>query len=760
MIFMSNNAGSTLVVAISASATEVQVQTADAAEFPVLEYPGDVFPVRIRDNAGNYEYALATARDGNRITIMRGREGTTAKDFPAGAGFELVVTAEAWERLAEGRWVRPMDASRNLLLPTRVNASTFTIAGDVTAFFRPNRALHLIQTTDAYGYVATSSYAGGATTITVQSCTVDAGLALVELGLEVESAPKYGNAANADTLGGKTKAEVIAEALSGKAASATDADELGGKTRAEVVSEAQSGMASDAELAAALANLPTGSPKDFITGLALSASGIGSVSLSISNRQRSANINYVYCPNANQYLSAGSVVTITGMTGTGYNGTFTILGAGASYIWYAYTGPNDTYVADTTGTLTCPQRNGSTKNGLTISAGVCRDSTNTKDIVLSSTLCKDIQSLFAQGNNAGAADTYVGGSVSNIPFKTRQRSAGVGYITGNTQNVAPIGVGNSIVLSGFGGSGYNATVTVLNVVRNSGYTSAGGCGWYFSFSSSGSDEGVTADYNGRASITDQLLSAQMWWVILMMKADGTVDALISRSKTPTLPPGFVYSRIIGRFVTDHSRGVDAATISGPSSRKELHRYSQPNWEVPPWAGKIAVEVQGGGGAYIGSSGCYAMALLNLPAGFIVPLTIGEPGVPGCNGTTQADGGTTTFGACVSSPGGRTCIGCSTVRAARRMPTVSMGDPIYIWPEDEPWPIYGDDNVTASSYYQSGDTPFGPGSIGQGGSYSEGAGNAPAETSFGAGSGPFGGDRGYMTYICGMAAGGCVTIEHL
>lgn len=212
MIFMSNNAGSTLVVAISASATEAQVQTADAAEFPVLEYPGDVFPVRIRDNAGNYEYVLATARDGNRITIMRGREGTTAKDFPAGAGFELVVTAEAWERLAEGRWVRPMDASRNLLLPTRVDASAFTILGDVTELFRPNRALHLIQSTDAFGYVAISSYAGGATTILVQGCTVNTGLVLVELGLEVEAAPKAVLASDSNLLQGSTKVQVVAEA--------------------------------------------------------------------------------------------------------------------------------------------------------------------------------------------------------------------------------------------------------------------------------------------------------------------------------------------------------------------------------------------------------------------------------------------------------------------------------------------------------------------------------------------------------------------
>lgn len=509
-----------------------------------------------------------------------------------------------------------------------------------------------------------------------------------------------------------------------------------------------------------ITNLPVGAPKDYVTGLQLSASGIGSVSLPTTFKQRSSNINYVYCANANSYLSAGSVVTITGLGGTGYNGTFTLLGAGTGYIWYTCVAVNDTYAADSGGTITCSQRNGLMKNGLRIAPGVCRDSTNTKDMILNTALTKNIQGLFSIGDGSGGADTYSGSSVSGIPFKTRQRAANIGYITGNTQNVAPIGVGNQVVLSGFGGSGYNNTVTITGVVRNSGSTSNGGCGWYAAFACSGSDEGVTADATGRAAITDQLLSAQLWWVLLIMKDDGTVDAMISRSKTPTLPSGFVCSRIIGRFVTDHYRGVDTASISGPNNRKELHRYSQPTWEVPPWAGEIAVEVQGGGGAATGSSGCYAKVLFNLAAGAVVPLVVGEPGVPGCNGTTQAEGGPTAFGSFVTSPGGRTGVAASTVRSSRRQPTVSAGDPIYIWPEDEPWCIYSDDNVTATSYYQSGDTPFGPGSIGQGGSYSEGAGNCPLETAFGAGSGPFGGDRGYMTYICGMAAGGCVTIEYL
>jgi microcystin-dependent protein len=156
---------------------------------------------------------------------------------------ELNVTGGAWDRLAESRWVRPRDAGRKVLTPTRVDAASFTLPGDLTAAFRVNRAVHLLQANEAYGYVASSACASGVTLVAVAGCAVDAGLALVELGLEVEAAPKYGNAANADTLGGSGRAEVIAAAQAGTAA---DANHLAGKTEAEIVAEALSGTAANA----------------------------------------------------------------------------------------------------------------------------------------------------------------------------------------------------------------------------------------------------------------------------------------------------------------------------------------------------------------------------------------------------------------------------------------------------------------------------------------------------------------------------------
>lgn len=228
---LKNLAGSSLVLGIEPGTLEIQVQAADAERFPALTYPGDCFFACLVSDAGNHEYVCATARDGNRITVVRGQEGTSALAFPAGTRFELRVTARAWELLAENRWQRPRDDAGNVLLPSRVDADSFTLSGDRTALFQANRAVHLFQSVEQYGFVLTSEYAAGAdvTTVTVQNCSVDTGLSYVEVGLDALAAPKYGEAARADT-----------------ADTAADADLLDGQTRAEIVAEARAGLGSAA----------------------------------------------------------------------------------------------------------------------------------------------------------------------------------------------------------------------------------------------------------------------------------------------------------------------------------------------------------------------------------------------------------------------------------------------------------------------------------------------------------------------------------
>jgi len=74
----------------------------------------------------------------------------------------------------------------------RLSSSQFTVAGgDHTPFYKPNRALSVIQTASGYGYVASSSFNAGPnlTTVTVQGLSLDTGFSQVSLGQDPANAP-------------------------------------------------------------------------------------------------------------------------------------------------------------------------------------------------------------------------------------------------------------------------------------------------------------------------------------------------------------------------------------------------------------------------------------------------------------------------------------------------------------------------------------------------------------------------------------------
>lgn len=93
-VVLTNNATSLLAAAITAGATTLSVENADAGKFPAPA-AGDWFPVTVVDNAGNMEIMRATARNGAIITVTRAQEGTLAKAFPAGSRVDVRLTAEA-----------------------------------------------------------------------------------------------------------------------------------------------------------------------------------------------------------------------------------------------------------------------------------------------------------------------------------------------------------------------------------------------------------------------------------------------------------------------------------------------------------------------------------------------------------------------------------------------------------------------------------------------------------------------------------------
>jgi hypothetical protein len=98
-----NNARSTLVGTISNSATSLTVQSSAADLFPVadvgsgsLPSTDDWFKATLQDVSGNVEIIYVRTRNSGSAVfsnILRGQEGTTAREFVAGSVIGLRVTA-------------------------------------------------------------------------------------------------------------------------------------------------------------------------------------------------------------------------------------------------------------------------------------------------------------------------------------------------------------------------------------------------------------------------------------------------------------------------------------------------------------------------------------------------------------------------------------------------------------------------------------------------------------------------------------------
>lgn len=98
---LTNDARSTLAAAAGRASTTLTIQPADAGLFPALAAgAGDWCPLALVDAGGNMEIVRATARAGNIITVLRAREGTASRAWPAGTVVEPRLTAAAIEEFA------------------------------------------------------------------------------------------------------------------------------------------------------------------------------------------------------------------------------------------------------------------------------------------------------------------------------------------------------------------------------------------------------------------------------------------------------------------------------------------------------------------------------------------------------------------------------------------------------------------------------------------------------------------------------------
>lgn len=144
-------------------------------------------------NGNNYDATLnpgGMANGGHRTNLIPAFQdvavvGQDCADYAARAEAGASQT-DAWKEETSGA-------------VTRISSTQFQVAGvDLTDRYHENRAILLDQTTDAYGYVTTSSYSGGNTIVTLSSGIVATGLSKVFYGQDVRNAPKSGSSSGAD----------------------------------------------------------------------------------------------------------------------------------------------------------------------------------------------------------------------------------------------------------------------------------------------------------------------------------------------------------------------------------------------------------------------------------------------------------------------------------------------------------------------------------------------------------------------------------
>ena len=97
-----NDVRSRLALDLEATDTYLRVETGTGAMFPPLDDDDDWFPVACEDAEGNIEFMRAIDRTGDIITVMRGQEGSLARDFKAGDACELRLTVAALREFGGG----------------------------------------------------------------------------------------------------------------------------------------------------------------------------------------------------------------------------------------------------------------------------------------------------------------------------------------------------------------------------------------------------------------------------------------------------------------------------------------------------------------------------------------------------------------------------------------------------------------------------------------------------------------------------------
>lgn len=113
MIKFTNNASANLATSINTSVTSIAVVTGQGSYFPALT-SGQYFYATLIDSSNNLEIVKVTARAVDTLTVVRGQDGTTARNYIAGDKFELRPVAAAMEAIASGENIENLPAGTTL----------------------------------------------------------------------------------------------------------------------------------------------------------------------------------------------------------------------------------------------------------------------------------------------------------------------------------------------------------------------------------------------------------------------------------------------------------------------------------------------------------------------------------------------------------------------------------------------------------------------------------------------------------------------
>jgi hypothetical protein len=125
-VLFSNNASATLAASINSSTTTISVPSGQGGLFPAVP-AGSHFFATLTDPNNNLEIVKVTARVGDAMTIVRGQEGTTAREFASSDRIELRITAAALRAFSQPDAVETFSAQKTFTQPILGD-----LEGDVT----------------------------------------------------------------------------------------------------------------------------------------------------------------------------------------------------------------------------------------------------------------------------------------------------------------------------------------------------------------------------------------------------------------------------------------------------------------------------------------------------------------------------------------------------------------------------------------------------------------------------------------------------